>query len=291
MKLVRFGNAGKERPGIWLEADEQQPARIVDVQASVFDIADYDSRFWQTWGLERLHGLLKEPNLKIIPAEEVRLGPPVARPGQIIALGKNYRDHAMEFDSTIPARPVFFSKSPGSLCGPTDSIYLVPGMARVDGEVELALVIGKRARFILEDEAFDHVAGYTILNDVTDRELQAVHGQWFLGKSADSFGPMGPFLVTRDEIPDPHQLTITQRVNGHTLQEANTSEMIFRINMVLSALSQVMTLEPGDVVSMGTPGGIGSARKPPMVLHEGDVVECEIEALGKLQNRVERRYV
>ena len=165
MKLVRYGAPGAERPGIWLDATKKEPARILDVRAMVFDIEDYDARFWRTHGVERLKGLLKEPNLKTIPADGVRLGPPVAPPRQIICLGKNYRDHAKEFDAKVPEFPVYFSKSPGALCGSGDPIRLRPGMERVDGEVELALVIGKRARDVQESEALSYVAGYSVLGD------------------------------------------------------------------------------------------------------------------------------
>jgi 2-keto-4-pentenoate hydratase/2-oxohepta-3-ene-1,7-dioic acid hydratase in catechol pathway len=159
-------------------------------------------------------------------------------------------------------------------------------MERVDAEAELALVIGRRMRNIQEGEALAGVAGYTVFNDVTNRDLQKTRLQWFFAKSADSFGPMGPWLVTRDEVKRPHALGIRQRVNGEVLQDSKTSRMIFRIEMVLAELSQVMTLEPGDVVSTGTPGGIGSARTPPVVLHDGDVVECEIDGIGTLRNPV-----
>lgn len=290
MKLVRYGAPGAERPGIWLDAAKQEPARILDVRAMVFDIEDYDARFWRTHGVERLQALLKEPNLKTIPAAGVRLGPPVAPPRQIICLGKNFRDHAKEFDAKVPEFPIYFSKSPGSLCGPHDPIRLKPGMERVDGEAELAVVIGKRAREIHEGEAMGYVAGYAVLNDVTNRDLQKTRLQWFFAKSADGFGPMGPWLVTRDEVKRPHALGIRQRVNGEILQESKTSQMIFRIDMVLADLSRVLTLEPGDVISMGTPGGIGSARKPAIVLHDGDVVECEIDGIGTLRNPVVLAY-
>jgi len=290
MKLVRFGEPGAERPGIWLDATKSEPARIVDIRAMVFDIEDYDQRFWSTYGVERLQGLLTDPGLKTLPAEGVRLGPPVACPRQIICLGKNYRDHAEEFDSQVPDHPVYFSKSPGTLCGPADPIQLRPGMERVDAEAELALVIGRRMRDVQETEALSYVAGYTILNDVTNRDVQKSRLQWFLAKSADTFGPMGPWLVTADEIKQPHALDVFQRVNGEVLQESKTSRMIFRIEMVLAELSRMMTLEPGDVISTGTPGGIGSARTPPIVLHDGDVVECEIEDIGTLRNPVAMIY-
>ena len=290
MKLVRYGAPGAERPGIWLDATKKEPARILDVRGMVFDIADYDARFWATHGVERLQALLKEPNLRTIPAEGVRLGPPVAPPRQIICLGKNYRDHAEEFDAKVPDHPVYFAKSPGALCGPHDPIRLRPGMARVDAEVELALVIGRRARDLQEGEALGCVAGYAVFNDVSNRDLQKTRLQWFFAKSADSFGPLGPWLVTRDELKRPHALGIRQRVNGEILQESRTARMIFRIEQVLADLSQVLTLEPGDLISTGTPGGIGSARRPPQVLHDGDVVECEIDGIGALRNPVVMTY-
>ncbi len=290
MKCVRFGDEGRERPGIWLDATDAEPAQIVDVRGMVFDIEDYDARFWITFGLERLKGLLDDPGLKTIPAEGVRLAPPVAPPGQLICGGKNYRDHAEEFDAEIPLAPIYFSKSPRALCGTGDSILLHPTAQRVDGEAELAVVIGRRARNLNIDNALSVVAGYTILNDVTNRDLQQSRGQWFMGKSADHFAPLGPWLVTADEIGDPHDLAIEQRVNGETLQSSHTSQMIFRIEHLLADLTQVMTLEPGDILSTGTPGGIGSARNPPQMLHDGDVVECEIENIGILRNPVHLHY-
>lgn len=288
MKLVRFGAPGAERPGIWLAATKKQPARIVDVRAMVFDIEDYNARFWRTWGVERLQGLLAEKTLKTVPAEGQRLGPPVAVPRQIICLGKNYRDHAEEFDAQVPDHPVYFSKSPGSLCGPHDPIRLTSGMDRVDAEVELALVIGRRARNLREEKARDCVAGYMVFNDVSNRGLQQERLQWFFAKSADTFGPLGPWLVTRDEVEDSDALLLRQRVNGDILQESPAANMMFKIGQILADLSRVMTLEPGDVISTGTPGGIGSARTPPVLLKDGDVVECEIEGIGTLRNPVVR---
>lgn len=286
MKLVRYGAPGAERSGIWLEADGEQPARIVDVRGMAFDIADYDARFWQTFGVERLRALLEETNVKTVPADGVRLGPPVAAPRQIICLGKNYRDHAEEFDAQVPEHPVYFAKSPGSLCGAGDAIRLRPGMDRVDAEVELALVIGRRMRDVPEADALAHVAGYTVFNDVSNRGLQKERLQWFFAKGADTFGPAGPWLVTADELGDPQTLGLRQRVNGKVLQESRTGNMIFPIARVLADLSRVMTLEPGDLISTGTPGGIGSARTPPELLRDGDMVECEIDRIGTLRNPV-----
>ncbi|NLB65418.1 MAG: fumarylacetoacetate hydrolase family protein [Lentisphaerae bacterium] len=285
MKLVRYGQPGRERPGIWLEAAGADAARIVDVRGMAFDIEDYNARFWRTHGLERLRGLLAEEGLKTLAADGVRLGPPVPPPRRLICLGKNYRDHAEEFDARVPAQPIYFAKNPGALCGPADEIRLRPG-ARADAEVELAVVIGRPARAVAEEDALDHVAGYTILNDVTDRDLQAERDQWFLGKSADTFGPLGPWLVTTDELPDPQALGLRQRVNELVLQDSHTERMLFGVARILADLTHVLTLEPGDIISTGTPGGIGSARRPPVWLRDGDVVECEIDGVGRLRNRV-----
>lgn len=286
MKLVRYGSPGAERPGIWIDGFAGQDARIVDVRAMAFDLEDYDARFWSTFGVERLKGLLDDPGLKTFPAAGVRLGPPVAPPRQIVCLGKNYRDHAEEFDASVPEQPIYFSKSPGSLSGPHDPIVLQPGADRVDAEVELALVVGSRAKNLSEHNALGAVAGYAVFNDVSDRDLQRARGQWFFAKSADGFGPMGPWLVTADEISDPQALGLRQRHNGRVLQDSSTARMIFSIARVLADLTQRMTLEPGDVVSTGTPGGIGSARVPPALLRSGDVVECEIDRIGALRNPV-----
>ncbi len=236
--------------------------------------------------MERLRGLLGEKALKTLPAGGVRLGPPVAAPRQIICLGKNYRDHAEEFDAQVPEHPVYFAKSPGSLCGAGDAIRLRPGMDRVDAEVELALVVGRRMRDVPEADTLAHVAGYTVFNDVTDRDRQKERLQWFFAKGADTFGPAGPWLVTADELGDPRCLGLRQRVNGKILQESDTSNMIFPIAKVLADLSRVMTLEPGDLISTGTPGGIGSAQQPPVLLRDGDTVECEIDRIGTLRNPV-----
>ncbi|HHX97717.1 MAG TPA: fumarylacetoacetate hydrolase family protein [Kiritimatiellia bacterium] len=288
MKLVRYGAPGAERPGLWLDATASEPARILDVRGMAFDMDDYDARFWRTFGLDRLRGLLLEKKLKTIPAEGVRLGPPIARPRQIICLDRNFRDHAqeMKMDTPVSEFPGYFLKSPGALCGPYDSILLRPGMDCVDAEVELAVVIGRRARDVQEADAWSYVGGLTIMNDVSNRDLQKARPHNFFAKSADTFGPLGPWLVTCDEIPQPYALTMQQRLNGDVLQKSSTAHMIFRVEVVLADLTRVMTLEPGDVISMGTPGGIGSAHHPPRLLRDGDVVECAIDALGAQRNSV-----
>lgn len=287
MKLVRFGKQNAERPGVWLDdTPTAGQASLLDVRAMAFDMEDFNAHFFATYGLERLRALLREPRLKLIPAAGVRLGPPVARPGKIVCLGKNYAAHAAEFDAQVPTTPIFFSKATTALNGPFDPIVLPPGAQRVDGEAELALVIGQTVRRVAEAEAWGAVAGYTLLNDVTDRDAQRDGQQWFRGKSADTFAPLGPFLVTSDEVPDPQRLRITQSVNGQTLQDDSTSQMLFKIPYLLSFLSAAITLEPGDILATGTPAGIGSARRPPVLLRAGDVIEIAAESLGAQRNPV-----
>lgn len=281
MKLIRFGPPGEERPGVLLS-----DGQILDVRAMAFDISDYNAHFFETFGLERLRNLARESGRRCISSEGVRLGPPVARPGKIICLGKNYADHAREFDAEIPTKPVLFSKATSSIIGPYDTICLPEGGDACDIEVELAVVIGRRMRRVTEAEALPYVAGYMILDDVTDRTAQREGKQWFRGKSADTFCPMGPWLVTADEIPDPQNLRLRSKINGQVLQDATTADMIFPIARILAFISSTITLEAGDVVATGTPGGIGSARTPPVLLRPGDIVELEVDGLGHQRNPV-----
>ncbi len=286
MKLIRFGPPGEERPGVWIEATQHSEACILDVRACAFDIEDYTPSFFRNWGLARLHRLFVEKKSRRVPANDVRLAPPIPASGKIVCLGKNYAAHAEEFDAAIPSAPVFFSKARTAIVGAHDPIVLPAGARTIDAEVELAVVLGSDIRGATPEEAEDAVAGYTILNDVTDRDAQRERGQWFFGKNADTFCPIGPWLVTADEIPRPVDLRLRQRLNGRVLQDARTSNMIFGIGRALSELSQRMTLEAGDIVSMGTPAGIGSAQTPTRVLAPGDIVECEIERIGVLSNPV-----
>ena len=287
MKLVRFGEKNDERPGVWLDDNPGRgQAHILDVRAMAFDIEDYNAHFFATHGLDRLRALLLEDSPKTITATNVRLGSPIARPGKIVCLGKNYAAHAAEFDSEVPTSPIFFSKAITALNGPFDPIVLPPGAQRVDGEAELALVIGQTARRVVAADALDYVAGYTILNDITDRFAQREGKQWFRGKSADTFCPLGPWLVTSDEVAEPQRLRITQRVNGQMLQDDSTSQMIFKIPFLISFLSATITLEPGDIIATGTPAGIGSARQPPVLLRPGDIVEIAVEHLGRQRSPV-----
>ncbi|MCS6771452.1 MAG: fumarylacetoacetate hydrolase family protein [Kiritimatiellae bacterium] len=284
MKLVRFGPPGEERPGIWVE-DRGEP-EIVDVRGMAFDISDYDAHFFSCWGLDRLRGLLAEKQQKRIPAVGVRLGPPIARPANLICVGKNYADHALEFDGTPPTEPVLFSKAPTSMIGPADPIRIPAGWNEVDAEAELGVVIGKTARAVRCSEAMAVVAGYLVVNDVTERRAQREGGQWFRGKSFDTFCPIGPWLVTADEVPDPQNLSISSRLNGEPLQSGTTRSMIFSVADLIEFITSTMTLHPGDVIATGTPSGVGFARKPPKLLRPGDIIEIEIERVGRLCNPV-----
>jgi 2-keto-4-pentenoate hydratase/2-oxohepta-3-ene-1,7-dioic acid hydratase in catechol pathway len=218
--------------------------------------------------------------------DQVRLLAPVTRPGKIIAVGLNYRDHAIETKQEIPTSPVIFAKFPSSINGP-DAEVVIPGSdPQVDYEAELAVVIGRRAKGISEAEASDYVAGYMPLNDVSARRWQFADKQWVRGKSCDTFCPTGPWLTTADAVPDPHALAIQMRVNGEMVQNSNTSNLIFHIPMLIAFISEAISLEPGDIIATGTPDGVGVFRKPPVFLRPGDVMEVEIEGLGTLRNRI-----
>ena len=226
------------------------------------------------------------PRGAVLPLGDLVLGPPVPRPGKLICVGLNYKDHAAESNMAVPKSPVTFSKYVTSVVGPGTPIRLPAVSSQVDYEAELAVVIGRRAKHVSVEAAWDHVLGYTNLNDVSARDLQFADGQWQRGKSCDTFAPMGPAIVTRDAAGDPHKLRIQLRLNGTTLQDSSTEQLIFGIDHVVSFLSQTVTLEPGDVIATGTPPGVGFARKPPVFLKPGDVVEVEVEGLGVLVNPV-----
>jgi 2-keto-4-pentenoate hydratase/2-oxohepta-3-ene-1,7-dioic acid hydratase in catechol pathway len=284
MRLVRFGPPGEEQPGVWIEGPDG--ALILDARGMAFDISDFDSHFFTHWGLERLAALLREKRRKLIPAASIRLGPPLARPGKIVCVGRNYADHAAEFNSAVPASPILFGKATTSLIGPFDPIVVAPGASRIDAEAELAVVIGRPGRAIAAEKAMDHVAGYAVLDDVTDRDAQEQGKQWFRGKGGDTFCPLGPFLVTRDEVEDPHALRVFSRVNGTPLQEGHTRDMLFRIPALIAFISRAISLEAGDVIATGTPAGVGSVRNPPVLLPPGAVVEVGVEGLGTQRNPV-----
>jgi 2,4-didehydro-3-deoxy-L-rhamnonate hydrolase len=274
MKLIRFGDAGRERPGLLLS-----DGRRVDASSVT---PDYDEAFFGGDGLSRLREWIElhGPSATAVP-DDARLGPPIARPSKIVCVGLNYRDHAAESNMAAPAEPVIFFKSTTSLAGPNDDVIIPRSSEKTDWEVELALVIGKRASYVERDAALEHVAGYVLHNDYSERAFQLERGgQWVKGKSCDTFAPLGPFLATRDEIPDPQTLALWLTVNGERKQTGNTSDMIFDVATLVSYISQFMTLLPGDVISTGTPAGVGLAQKPPRYLRDGDVVELGIDGLG-----------
>jgi 2-keto-4-pentenoate hydratase/2-oxohepta-3-ene-1,7-dioic acid hydratase in catechol pathway len=247
--------------------------------------AIYDEIVEKRQSLERA----REEGL-LISRSTVRLLAPVPRPGKLIAIGLNYRDHAAESKMPIPERPVVFSKFTTSIIGPNDAVVLPPPSEQVDYEAELAVVIGRRAKNVTRDDALDYVLGYTNINDVSARDFQFADGQWQRGKSCDTFAPMGEAIVTADEIPDPHKLSIKLRLNGKTMQDSNTDQLIFGVPELVAFLSETITLEPGDVIATGTPPGVGFARKPPVFLKHGDVMEVEIEKLGTLRSPVVAAY-
>jgi len=279
MRLIRFGEAGRERPGIL-----DSGGRRLDVSAFG---EDWDEDFFATDGLRRLEVWLEEhADLCPVVDEGVRLGPCVARPSKIVCIGMNYAAHVKETGGTIPTEPVVFFKATTALCGPNDDLVIPPGSEKTDWEVELAVVMGRKARYVSEEEAMDYVAGYALHNDYSERAWQIERGgQWVKGKSFDTYAPVGPYLATRDEIPDPNALRLWLDVNGKRLQESNTSDMIFRIPVLASYLSQFMTLLPGDVISTGTPSGVGLGLDPPRYLRPGDVVELGIDGLGTARQR------
>ena len=232
---------------------------------------------------------LRGIDLAVLPVVEgdVRLGPPAAGTGKLICIGLNYADHAAESGMDVPSEPVMFMKAASAICGPNDPIVIPRGSEKTDWEVELAVVIGRRAKHVSRDEAMGHVAGFAITNDVSERDFQIERqGQWTKGKSCDSFGPIGPWLVTPDEVGDPQNLKMWLRVNGETMQEGSTATMVYGVSHLVSYLSDFMTLHPGDVISTGTPPGVGLGLKPPRYLKAGDVVELGIEGLGSQRQEV-----
>ena len=228
----------------------------------------------------------KAPRGLFTPLAKARLLAPIPKPGKITCIGMNYADHAREQGSEPPKAPIFFLKSGNTICGPGDPIHLPPNSSQVDYEAEFAVVIGKRGSHIPEEKAYDYVAGYMILHDVSARDMQFSDGQWYRGKSCDTFAPTGPWIVTRDEIKDPHNLRISLSLNGETMQDSNTSNLIFKVPYLISYLSQSATWEVGDLISTGTPPGVGVFRKPPVFLKPGDTTSVTVEKLGTLTNPV-----
>ncbi len=273
MKLIRHGLPGQEKPGLLLP----DGSRIDTSEVT----RDYDESFFASGGLTRLAAWsTTAPAAPLVP-EDARWAAPVARPSKIVCAGLNYRDHAIEAGMAIPSEPILFMKASTSFCGPNDDVLIPPGSEKTDWEVELAFVIGKKATRISEADATAHIAGYTILNDLSERAYQLERsGQWTKGKGCDTFAPCGPFLATPEEIGDPHTLGLSLKVNGQTIQNSTTAQLIFQIPFLLSYISHFMTLLPGDVISTGTPPGVGMGLKPPRFLRPGDVMELAIDGLG-----------
>ena len=274
MKLIKFGTQGSEKPGVLLSNGTS-----IDVSACT---SDFNEAFFESGGLHRLSSWM-ENHAATAPVVQpgTRLGSPIARPSKIICIGLNYSDHAKESGMAVPAEPIIFFKSTTALTGPNDGLVIPTGSEKTDWEVELALVIGKTARSVSESDAMAHVAGYVLHHDYSERAWQLERGgQWVKGKSADTFAPLGPWLATTDEIPDPHNLRLWLKVNGETKQDGTTANLIFKIPFLVSYVSQFMTLLPGDVISTGTPAGVGLGFKPPQYLKAGDTIELGIDRLG-----------
>lgn len=283
MKLIRWGSADQEKTGVIVND--------VWYDTSAFG-EDYNELFFQNDGLNRIASFLNlnEGSLPTLPAE-TRLGSPVARPSKIVCIGLNYADHAKETGAAMPPEPVIFMKSTTALTGPFDNITIPKNSVKTDWEVELAVVIGKKASYIEEADALDYVAGYVLHNDVSEREFQMErNGTWDKGKGCDTFAPLGPFLATQDEIGDVDNLRLWLTLNGKIMQDGNTSNFIFNVPFVIAYVSQFMTLLPGDVISTGTPAGVGLGFKPPIYLKDGDVVELGIDGLGTSKQQV-KNYV
>ena len=272
MKLIRFGETGKEKPGVIFND------RWFDVSKY---INDYDEKFFETNGIAKLNKLVTETELKEVSRDQ-RLGSPIARPSKIICIGLNYSDHAKESNMQLPPEPVIFFKATSAIVGPNDNLVIPKNSKKTDWEVELAVVIGKKTSYVDEADALNYVAGYLLHNDYSEREFQLERaGQWVKGKSCDSFAPLGPWLATKDEIDDVNNLRLWLTVNGKVMQDGNTRNLVFNIPRLVSYLSQFMTLLPGDVISTGTPAGVGLGQKPePVYIKEGDVIELGIEGLG-----------
>ena len=274
MKLIRFGDLKSEKPGVLTQDGNR------------FDISnflsDYDENFFESDGIEKLQEwFLKNKNSCPKVESSVRWGSPLSRPSKIVCVGLNYAKHANESGMEAPKEPVLFFKSSSAIVGPYDPIIIPKGSEKTDWEVELAVVIGKEASHISESEALDHVAGYVLHNDVSERTFQLERsGQWVKGKSCDTFAPIGPFIATKDEIKNPNNLDLWLKLNGELMQKSNTSDFIFNIQEVVSYISQFMTLLPGDIISTGTPSGVGLGLNPPRYLKEGDEVELGVEGLG-----------
>jgi 2-keto-4-pentenoate hydratase/2-oxohepta-3-ene-1,7-dioic acid hydratase in catechol pathway len=277
MKLLRYGPQGSEKPGM-LDAQDQ----IRDLSSVIPDLS---GNSLNPDSIERLRRL--DPATLPVVANDVRIGACVGGVGKFICIGLNYSDHAAESKMAVPAEPILFMKATSAICGPNDDIVIPRGSQKTDWEVELGVVIGKTARYVPEANALDHVAGYCVVNDLSERAFQLEGtGQWVKGKSADTFGPIGPWLVTADEVPDPQNLELWLEVDGRTYQRSTTKNMIFSVARLVSYISRFMSLHPGDIISTGTPPGIGMAQHPPVFLRAGNFVQLGIHGLGQQRQRV-----
>lgn len=280
MKLVRFGSVGQEKPGI-LAADET----LRDVSGH---FNDYNKEFFANDGLKKL-AAIDVSALPVVDTEGVRIAEPVAEVGKMICVGLNYADHAAESGMDVPPEPVLFFKATSSIVGPNDAVVLPPKSEKSDWEVELGVVIGKEAKYVSEADAMEYVAGFCVVNDLSEREYQIERaGQWCKGKGCDTFGPVGPFLATQDEIEDSNNLSIWLELNGKKVQNGNTNTMVYKVPFLVHYISQYMSLQPGDIISTGTPPGVGLGMTPPLYLKEGDVMRLGIDGLGVQEQTVER---
>jgi 2,4-didehydro-3-deoxy-L-rhamnonate hydrolase len=278
MKFLRYGPIGQEKPGVL-----DNKGRIRDLSGLIDDITP------ETIAAGRLEAIRTSVDIRKLPVirKKVRLGSCIARTGNFIAIGLNYAEHATETDAAIPKEPIIFNKAPSCLSGPFDDVVLPPGSTKTDWEIELAFVISKRAFMVSEEDALGYVAGYAVCNDVSEREYQLEReGQWVKGKCFPTFGPLGPWLVTPDEVPDPQNLSLWMDVNGERIQNAHTHTMIFPIKRLIADVSRYMVLNPGDVITTGTPPGVGLGFKPPRYLKAGDTMRLSVEGLGEQTQRV-----
>jgi len=277
MKLLRVGMKGKEKP-----AALDKEGKIRDISSYINDLEP------ETLNFKKIEKL-KEINLEKLPeiSNSERIGPCVNKPGKFIAIGLNFSDHAAETGAKPPSEPIMFMKATSSICGPNDNIEIVPGSKKLDWEVELGVIIGKNVKNISEDQSQDHILGYCLVNDVSEREWQIEKmGQWVKGKSHDTYGPIGPYLVTKDEIKDINNLNMSLDVNGERMQTGNTSTMIFNVDIIVSYVSKFMSLQVGDIITTGTPPGVGMGKKPQVFLKEGDKIRLSIDGLGEQNSKV-----
>ena len=276
MKLFRFGKEGSEKPGVLLDGKHLDVSSFGE---------DFGEKFFETDGLKRLSDFLKK-NSSLPEVTVERFGSPFTRPSKIICIGLNYADHAKESNMDLPKEPIVFFKSTTTLCGPNDNLIIPKNSTQTDWEVELGVVIGKKVQYVSEADASKYIAGYVLINDYSEREWQLHRGgQWVKGKSADTYAPMGPYMVTPDEVKDIDNTRLWLKVNGKSMQDGTTANLVFKVPFLVSYLSQFMTLLPGDVISTGTPAGVGLGMKPPTYLKAGDLIELGIEGMGEQKQR------